>query len=207
MAKKLNKNILIAATGILFGFGVFCQLFSLLIPEIFYVVSFCLMIGLLIDYAWGVRNSILAIIPAWLAVFPLYLLMDNMPGLRWLAFYLEYVYFAFFPVFGAIFIFRGIQIVKEHTRIGLHFMVFGLVSTLLLFYELGKDWTVKKHLPQSFLEHHHYFKFVWLFLFLQALVIDTTEKLGDKGMKTEQTIIRWSLPLLSIKFFADYLFI
>lgn len=207
MAKKINKNILIAATGLLFGFGVFCHLFSFLIPEIFLVTSFCLMIGLLADYAWGIRKSILAIIPAWLAVYPLYLLIDNMPGLKWLSFYLEFVYFLFFPVCGAIFIYRGIKILKEHTRIGIHFILYGLVSSFLIFYELGKDWTAKKHMPQALIDNHRHFKWVWLFLFLQALIIDATEKLEEKGMKEEQVLLRWTLPLISVKFFADYLFV
>ena len=207
MAKKINKNILIGATGVLFGFGVFCHLFSLLIPEIFYVISFCLMIGLLADYAWSIRNSIVAIIPAWLAIYPLYLLMDNMPGLKWLAFYLEFVYFLFFPVFGAIFIYRGIKVLKTHTRIGIHFIIYGIVSSFLILYEFGKDWTMKKYMPQELLNNHRHFKWVWLFLFLQALIMDVTEKLEEKEMKAEQTLIRWTLPLISIKFFADYLFV
>ena len=207
MTQNLNKNLLIGVTGILFSLGVFCQLFSFLIPEIFYVFAFCLMIGLLIDYAWGERKSLMAIIPAWLAVYPLYLLIDNLPGLRWLAFYLEYVYFAFFPICGLLFIYCGIRIIKIYPRIAIHFICLGLMSTSLLFYELGKDWTVKKHMPQGLLDHHHSFKWIWLLLFLQALIIDATEKLGEKKMIIEQSIIRWILPLISIKFFADYLFI
>ena len=96
---------------------------------------------------------------------------------------------------------------EQQTRLGIHFSFLGLVGALFIFYEFAKDWTVKKHMPHLLVDNVRHFKWLWLVAFLHILIIDVFEKLEEKGYKEESTILRWALPLISIKFFSDYLFV
>lgn len=212
-ASAMARNLFYIFLVLCFCLGAFFKQFDLFYPKPFVVIAFSGAIGLLIDYALRIKNSLWVLVPALLATEILGDLIFN-AQLYKVSFYIYLVGLLLYPVYGLLFIRQGIRIRqgkigletepgwKERNRnLSWKFIILGLCSISMTMWEYATYFPVKYNTADIVFKITYLATFAWL-LFMDI----TTRDLEKRGFKTERQILTLSLMVIAIMYFTRFIF-
>ena len=216
----MKRHHVFLLIGFAFISAVFVKLFGIgngipnlsseLLSNLLAGIALCGLFGLLIEYGWSIRKTPYFLIPILLACSPMAKLMDAL-YFRWVGTIPDILASLFYPVTAAIFLYQGIRMLKKQRTPAIHFMIVGVLGFLIYLYEFSRlkygNFWFKEALPDFVLNNIIIFRDIHLALLLELIFIDVFLRLGDKGMKVEQQILRAGLIFMTVKFFVDFLFV
>lgn len=200
---KINSRYLFAGLLLfLFCLGLFFKQFDLFHYSSFVAVAFCGAVGLLVDYAWRIRHSIYAFIPLLLAFEIFGDLMRN-GGIMFLQKEVYLIGAALYPAYFVIFTIQGLRNMQHRDRLflGLKFVVLGLLSSGLIFYEYIT------YYPEVYNRAAPIFKLDFMAIFGWLLFIDwTTNWKKYPTLDIPKEITRWSTFVIAALYFIRIIF-
>lgn len=203
-----NKTIRIlfyVFLGLCFALAAFFNQYGILhdypiVTKLLGAIAFCGTIGMLADYAFRIKHSWLWLIPALTAV-------EFTGDLVYKAgFFIpaSYIYgfsALLWPVYGILFIGRGVQLFREEKWLGFKFIWLGIMATAVL------GWEIVTYYPQQFMSSHWGWRGLYLLIFAWLLVIDFTTDFSKRPeLKVEKQILRLSLLMIAMWYFVRFIF-
>lgn len=197
---KSNKTLRILFyffLGLCFATAAFFNQFGILhdypiVTKLLAAISFCGTIGMLADYAFRIKHSWFWLIPALTAVeFAGDLVYKA--GFFIPASYIYGLSALLWPVYGILFIGRGIELIRSDRGLGIRFIILGILSSAVL------GWEVITYYPNDFLVSHWAWRSLYLAIFAWLLVIDYTTDFSKRPeMKVEKQILRVSMIMIAM---------
>lgn len=200
-----------------FGLGAYFKQFGIFYEYPWIVsglvaIAFAGAIGLLMDYAAKIKHSLWALVPALLAMEVMGDLLYN-AQLRDFSYYVYFGGMMLYPIYGLLFIRKGVQLVsgkaqsdltgyeKRDKQLGWKFMVLGLLTISML------SWEYATYHPRSINTAGMLFKGIYMGVFFWLLYIDYSSKdLPERGFKIEKEILNQSLLVIAIMYFVRFVF-
>ena len=200
MDSKASRIVFYAVLILSFLLGVFFKQFDIFVYKPFVLAAFCGTIGLLWDYAWRIRKSWWALVPFLTAAeFMGDLLIAA--GFKEAAFWVYLLSATLFPVYGILFVRRGMQLWPTDRPVAWKFMGLGLLSSSLF------SWEVATYFPKDFDYSHIWFRVLYLLVFAWLLFVDMTVDFSKRTeMKIEKQILRLSLLVMTAWYFVRFVF-
>jgi hypothetical protein len=202
MSPAVSRNIFYGFLAACFLLGVFFKQFDLFSPThlVLAAISFSGVVGLLWEYAWNIRKSIWALIPLLAATEFFGDLVYN-ADLKDFAFYIYAISMFIFPVYGVLFVKRGLELWHSDRRIGWEFVVLGLLAFPPF------TWEIATFFPTQIQSSHLGFRILFLLVIAWLLVIDFTIDFSKRPqLVIERQIVRISLWIMCAWFFARFVF-
>jgi hypothetical protein len=192
--------------GLCFGLAAFFNQFGIfhdlpIITKVLGAIAFCGIIGLLADYAQRIRHTWFWLIPGLAAV---EFFGDLVYKAGWwdIAFVIYQVSAALWPVYGALFVSKGVELMRSGDRgVGFKFMVLGVLAAAVT------GWEYVTLFPQEYDYSHWGWRALYLGIFAWLLVIDWTTDFSKRpALRVQQQIVRVSLLLIAVWYFVRFIF-
>jgi hypothetical protein len=179
-------------------FGIFYD-YSMVV-KLLAAIAFCGVIGLLVDFAFRIGKTWFWPIPVLTAAeFAGDLIFKA--GFWDLAKYTYTLSAMLWPVFGILFIIKGIKIFKQEKWLGFKFIWLGIMASAVI------GWEYVTYFPEEYDKSHWAWRTLYLAIFMWLLVIDFTTDFSKRPeMKAEKQILRVSLLLIATWYFTRFIF-
>jgi hypothetical protein len=198
------RIVFYAFLGICFALAVFFNQFGILhgtplVVKMLGLVAYCGTMGLLMDYAYRIKQSWFWLIPALTA---LEFMGDAVLKFdTFFAFIIYQVSALLWPVFGALFIVRGAKLLKTDKGLGIKLIILGVLASAIL------GWEYATLYPRYYDPSHWGWRSLYLAVFAWLLVIDFTTDFSKRPeMKIEKQILRLSLLMIAVWYFVRFIF-
>lgn len=163
-------------------------------------IAFSGIIGLLGDYIWRIRKTPWVWIPI-LLLFEILAELVYTAGFRGVALLLSIPGSFLYPVFGLLFLIKGFRILRAEKKLGLSFIVLGLLATSLI------TWEYVSWYPEDYSKSALQFRILYLATFGWLLFMEFVfPRIEDRGYKIESQILSLSLVAVAIMYFMRFLF-
>lgn len=191
--------------GVCFALAVFFNQFGIfhsvpLVVKGLGLIAFSGTMGLLMDYAYRIKDN-------WLALIPVFTALEFMGDavlkfdVRY-AFYIYQVSALLWPIYGILFIGRGIGRIRKGDRgLGVKLIVLGALAAMVI------GWEFTTLFPQQYDYSHWGWRTLYLSIFAWLLFIDYTTDFSKRPeMKVEKQILRLSLLMIAVWYFVRFIF-